>query len=252
MPDSCAEKNSSAFRTSLQIGFGIGDGLKMLAKEFPTAQLIGLDLSEAMVKEAQATLVPEFGGRLTVSQADVCVGLGLAPDSCALIYNMNCAYFWPDLDAASQAIRAPLRLGGSCVTVMKPADVVSACAAACRPRTPPHQGTRAGKHGHGPLQEPQPCDRGRRICSRRLRRAVLEPGRGRGCDAADGASQRRRRRSEGRIRGPAVQACCRHCAGDQGGVKGVLGHTALREGGLPAQQCWQARRVTDGRPHYLQ
>ena len=45
MPDSCAEKNSSAFRTSLQIGFGIGDGLKMLAKEFPTVQLIGLDLT---------------------------------------------------------------------------------------------------------------------------------------------------------------------------------------------------------------
>jgi len=128
------------FRLDYQIGFGIGDGLQMLSKEFPSNKLIGLDLSHAMVEEAQATLVPKFDGRLQVAQADVCRGLGLAPDSCGLIYNMNCVYFWEDLDAAVQVLRAPLLQGGSCITVMKPACVVSA---QCDAKPPPHQHHRA-------------------------------------------------------------------------------------------------------------
>ena len=89
-------------------------------------QLLGRDLSDAMVAEAQSALVPQLNGRLSVAQADVCDGLGLAPNSCGLVFNMNCAYFWRDLDAAAQAIRAPLQQGGSCFTVMKPSCVVSA------------------------------------------------------------------------------------------------------------------------------
>ncbi len=111
---------------SPQVGFGIGDGLRMLADAFPHNQIVGVDHSQAMVQEAQAQLVPKLGGRLSVAQADVCRSLGVAPDSCGIIFNMNCVYFWEDLDSAVQVLRAPLQQGAACFTVMKPAAVVSA------------------------------------------------------------------------------------------------------------------------------
>jgi SAM-dependent methyltransferase len=55
---------------ALDLGTGTGDGALVLARRFPGAEIVGVDLAAAMVEEAQRKLPPDLAGRVSFAQAD--------------------------------------------------------------------------------------------------------------------------------------------------------------------------------------
>src|SRR5919205_3815986 len=57
-------------RRALDLGTGTGDGAFAVARRFPEAQVVGLDISEAMVAEAGRKTPPDFAGRVRFEIGD--------------------------------------------------------------------------------------------------------------------------------------------------------------------------------------
>jgi demethylmenaquinone methyltransferase/2-methoxy-6-polyprenyl-1,4-benzoquinol methylase len=57
-------------RRALDLGTGTGDGALALARRFPEADVVGVDLAQAMVAEARAKVPPELTGRLRFEVGD--------------------------------------------------------------------------------------------------------------------------------------------------------------------------------------
>jgi SAM-dependent methyltransferase len=57
-------------RRVLDLGTGTGQGARAIAKRFPEAEVIGVDLAPAMVEEAQKLLEPELADRVRYRAAD--------------------------------------------------------------------------------------------------------------------------------------------------------------------------------------
>ena len=57
-------------RRVLDLGTGTGLGARAIAKRFPKAEVIGVDLAPAMVEEAQKLLEPELADRVRYQAAD--------------------------------------------------------------------------------------------------------------------------------------------------------------------------------------
>lgn len=57
-------------RRVLDLGTGTGQGARAIAKRFPEAEVIGVDLAPAMVEEAQKLLEPELADRVRYQAAD--------------------------------------------------------------------------------------------------------------------------------------------------------------------------------------
>ena len=101
----------------------------MLAEQYASRQLVGVDASSDMVAAAMATKAGSLGKRLRLLQGDVAAGLVLDDGSAALVFNMNCVYFWSDLEAACRELYRVTAPGGLVATVMLPHPVV--CIACC-------------------------------------------------------------------------------------------------------------------------
>ena len=54
----------------LDLGTGTGLGAFVVARRFPNAEVVGVDLSPRMVEEATRKTPPNFVGRVTFQQAD--------------------------------------------------------------------------------------------------------------------------------------------------------------------------------------
>jgi SAM-dependent methyltransferase len=54
----------------LEVGTGTGAGARMLARRFPAARVVGVDLSAAMVEQARANVPDELAGRLEFAVGD--------------------------------------------------------------------------------------------------------------------------------------------------------------------------------------
>ena len=57
-------------RHVLDLGTGTGVGARAIARRFPQAEVVGVDLAPAMVEEARRLLEPELAGRVSYETAD--------------------------------------------------------------------------------------------------------------------------------------------------------------------------------------
>jgi SAM-dependent methyltransferase len=57
-------------RRALDLGTGTGDGALAIARRFPEAEVVGVDLAPEMVEQARLKLPPQLGGRVRFEVAD--------------------------------------------------------------------------------------------------------------------------------------------------------------------------------------
>jgi SAM-dependent methyltransferase len=80
----------------LDLGTGTGKGARLLARTFPEAEVIGVDLSPAMVEEARRLVPSDLGGRLRFQVADA-ARLPFADGSFDLVVLLNMIPFFGEL-----------------------------------------------------------------------------------------------------------------------------------------------------------
>jgi SAM-dependent methyltransferase len=129
---------------ALDVGTGLGDGALLIAREFPRARVRGVDLSEAMVRRAQARIGLDPEGRVAFKVADA-ASLPFEDESFDLVAQLNVPPFFSE-------IARVLRPGGFVVI-----------AASWGPRTPfytPDSVLRRGfrKHGIEPLESDEAAE----------------------------------------------------------------------------------------------
>jgi SAM-dependent methyltransferase len=99
----------------LEIGFGHGQALEMLARRRPLRLLAGVDHSELMVKTARRRLERRHGDAaldLRLGEAD---RLPFDDEAFDLVYAVNSYHLWPDREAALAEIAGVLKPGGDVV-----------------------------------------------------------------------------------------------------------------------------------------
>jgi SAM-dependent methyltransferase len=92
---------------ALDIGTGLGDGALLIAREFPHARVRGIDLSEEMIRRAQARIGLDPEGRVACRAGDA-ASLPYDGDSFDLVALLNMPPFFGE-------IARVLRPGGSAV-----------------------------------------------------------------------------------------------------------------------------------------
>jgi SAM-dependent methyltransferase len=80
----------------LDVGTGTGEGALMLAREFPRASVRGIDISEEMVRSAQAKIGLDPEGRVAFRVADA-AALPYEPESFDLVAQLNMPPFFAEL-----------------------------------------------------------------------------------------------------------------------------------------------------------
>jgi len=81
---------------ALDIGTGLGDGALLIAREFPHARVRGVDLSEEMVRRAQARIGLDPEGRVAFKAADAS-NLPYEPGSFDLVTQLNMPPFFSEI-----------------------------------------------------------------------------------------------------------------------------------------------------------
>ena len=81
---------------ALDIGTGLGDGALLVAREFPHARVRGVDLSEQMVRRAQARIGLDPEGRVAFKVADAS-NLPFEDDSFDLVTQLNMPPFFAEI-----------------------------------------------------------------------------------------------------------------------------------------------------------
>lgn len=96
----------------LEIGFGPGHALEMLARKAPLGLIAGADQSELMVESARRRLERRRGPAaldLRVAEADA---LPFPDEAFDLVYAVNAFHQWPDQPSAVAEIAGVLKPGG--------------------------------------------------------------------------------------------------------------------------------------------
>jgi SAM-dependent methyltransferase len=81
---------------ALDIGTGLGDAALLLAREFPHARVRGVDLSEEMIRRAQARIGLDPEGRVAFKVADA-ANLPYEEDSFDLVTQLNVPPFFAEI-----------------------------------------------------------------------------------------------------------------------------------------------------------
>ncbi len=81
---------------ALDIGTGLGDGALLIAREFPHARVRGVDISEEMIRRAQARIGLDPEGRVAFRVADASA-LPYDDDSFDLIAHLNTPPFFAEI-----------------------------------------------------------------------------------------------------------------------------------------------------------
>ncbi|HEY6636926.1 MAG TPA: class I SAM-dependent methyltransferase [Solirubrobacterales bacterium] len=81
---------------ALDIGTGLGDGALLVAREFPHARVRGVDLSEEMVRRAQARIGLDPEGRVAFKVADA-ADLPFEDESFDLVTQLNVPPFFSEI-----------------------------------------------------------------------------------------------------------------------------------------------------------
>ena len=83
-------------RKALDLGTGTGKAARVVAKRFPDAEVVGVDLAPEMVEEAQRLLPLELAGRVSFQVADG-ANLAFADGSFDLVVLQNMIPFFEEL-----------------------------------------------------------------------------------------------------------------------------------------------------------
>ena len=81
---------------ALDIGTGLGDGALLIAREFPHARVRGVDISQEMVRRAQARIGLDPEGRVAFKAADA-ADLPFEDDSFDLVAQLNVPPFFAEI-----------------------------------------------------------------------------------------------------------------------------------------------------------
>ena len=81
---------------ALDVGTGLGDGALLIAREFPRARVRGVDLSEEMIRRAQARIGLDPEGRVAFKVADA-AHLPFDDDSFDLVAQLNVPPFFREI-----------------------------------------------------------------------------------------------------------------------------------------------------------
>jgi SAM-dependent methyltransferase len=81
---------------ALDIGTGLGDGALLIAREFPHARVRGIDISEEMVRAAQARIGLDPEGRVAFKVGDA-AALPYPDDSFDLVVQLNMPPFFAEI-----------------------------------------------------------------------------------------------------------------------------------------------------------
>jgi SAM-dependent methyltransferase len=81
---------------ALDIGTGLGDGALLIAREFPHARVRGVDLSEEMIRRAQARIGLDPEGRVAFKVADA-ANLPYDAESFDLVAQLNMPPFFAEM-----------------------------------------------------------------------------------------------------------------------------------------------------------
>jgi SAM-dependent methyltransferase len=94
--EAALEKLEDAPDRILDLGTGTGKGARLLARTFPEAQVVGVDLSPAMVEEARRLVPSALGGRVRFQVADAS-RLSFSDESFDLVALLNMIPFFHEL-----------------------------------------------------------------------------------------------------------------------------------------------------------
>ncbi len=103
----------------LEIGFGPGHALEMLAARRPLALVAGVDHSELMVQAARRRLGGSRGDAALDLRVGEAAALPFADEQFDLVYAVNSYHLWPDQEAALAEIAGVLKPGGDVVLSLR-------------------------------------------------------------------------------------------------------------------------------------
>lgn len=95
----------------IEIGCGTGKNLQQLAKKFPQAKLVGLDVSEDMIRVSKEKLTP-YGDRISFVQAPYTAPLHNPPQFDLIVCSYSLTMINPGFDEVIKAARADLKPDG--------------------------------------------------------------------------------------------------------------------------------------------
>jgi len=99
----------------LEIGFGHGHALEMLARRRPLKLVAGVDHSELMVRTARRRLGRRHGDAALDLRLGEATRLPFDDEAFDLVYAVNSYHLWPDREAALAEIAGVLKPGGDVV-----------------------------------------------------------------------------------------------------------------------------------------
>jgi trans-aconitate methyltransferase len=106
------EMNLSVESVILEIGYGPGIGLKMIASKYPGIKIDGVDFSELMYKTASERNKEYIEkGNMNLKHGDF-LNANLYPEKYDRIFCINVIYFWEDLMTPFKKIMDGLKPGG--------------------------------------------------------------------------------------------------------------------------------------------
>ncbi len=110
----------------LDIGFGGGTSLALLAAQVEQGQVHGVELSDTMLSAARRRFDRVIkAGRMAITAGSI-GELPYATASFDRVCTINTVYFWPSLEAGLMEVHRVLREDGRFVLCYRPAEVMSA------------------------------------------------------------------------------------------------------------------------------
>lgn len=96
----------------LEVGFGPGVAIELLARKATQGRVAGIDVSKEMVAQARARNAAAIAAGAVVLRHGTVEGMLFEDDAFDLALAINSMQVWPDVDAGLREIRRVLRPGG--------------------------------------------------------------------------------------------------------------------------------------------
>jgi len=102
----------------LELGFGAGRAIELVAVQVPNGQVSGIDISQAMVRTASRRNAQAIKrGRVTLRHGDLTI-LSFPDNQFDKVFSIQTIYFWPDPQRALAEIFRVLKPGATLVITL--------------------------------------------------------------------------------------------------------------------------------------
>jgi len=109
----------------LELGFGAGRAIELVAAQALHGKVSGIDISQAMVRAASRRNVRAIkAGRVTLHHGDLTI-LDFPDSQFDKVFSIQTIYFWPDLQHALAEIFRVLKPGGTVVLTLSTGTIDS-------------------------------------------------------------------------------------------------------------------------------